>query len=428
MRTGKRILVVGSGGREFAIVWLLITQSLEDIDTIFIAPGNAGTLRLPKCVNIKIKAHEVDALLDLAQRQNIDLVIVGPEDPLGLGIIDKFQAAGIKAFGPPAVAAEIELSKAFAKGLMEKHDIPTAPFRVFDDYQTALDYVHTVDYPCVIKVSGPALGKGALVCRTLAEAEAALKIIMVDRSFGNAGNQVVIEKFLEGKEFSAMVIVSDDNFTVLPIVQDYKYSGEGDTGTMTGGLGVCGPLAWTDPLMDDVNTIVQQLLLAMKAEGRQFGGCFYVGFMQTEEGLMVLEVNARFGDPEMQAIARLLITPFLDIVLACVNGTLGELDIQFSDQYVAGVVIASDGYPGTYEKDKLITGIEAAEAIESVVVMQAGTAYNNEQQLITNGGRVLIVTAIGRTLQEALSRALRAAALISFDGAYYRPDIGSNAL
>ncbi|MBU0598398.1 phosphoribosylamine--glycine ligase [Patescibacteria group bacterium] len=423
----KTVLVIGSGGREFAIVWMLL-QYLGLIKKIYIAPGNGGTANLSHCENINIKPSDKAALIKFAKDHQVDITIVGPEDPLGAGLVDDFQVAGLKIFGPTQAAAEIELSKVFAKQLMAKYGIPTAPFEVFDDFVAAKRYLHQqTEFPLAMKADGGAQGKGAHIVHDLDEALAMVDKIMVDLIHGDAGKRIVIEKFLIGKELSVMIISDGTNYRILPITQDYKYAGEGDTGEMTGGMGTCGPLAWAEELLDDIRSqIVEPLLNALASEGRPFVGCLYPGLMLTEDGLKVLEVNARFGDPEMESVARLLKTPFLEITAAGIEGHLGDLEIEWSDEYVTSIIIASAGYPGAYNKGMVITGLEHAEQIPGVVVMHAGTVLEDSQYK-TSGGRVLVVTAIGKNMEEALARAKQAAECIKFEGAWWRHDIGKNA-
>ncbi|MGC9599397.1 MAG: phosphoribosylamine--glycine ligase [Minisyncoccia bacterium] len=419
------VFLIGSGGREHALAWKL-AQSPR-LGKLFIAPGNGGTARLGE--NVAIKADDIPALIAFAKKSVVDLVVVGPDDPLALGIVDQFQKEGFLIFGPTKAAAQIEASKAFAKQLMQDEYIPTAAFRIFTDYDEASRYLASQSVPIVVKASGLALGKGAIVCKTMDEARAALKNIMIDRAFGDAGDEVVIEEFLEGQEISIHAFSDGVARAVMPTAQDHKPVGEGDTGPNTGGMGTIAPVPWvTDELQNQIaQTILDPTLRAMKKKGCTFSGCLYPGLKITPEGPKVLEFNARFGDPETQSLMRLLKTDLLEILEACASGKLNGVSIEWNSCYAACIVMASGGYPGVYKKGFPITGIREAEKLEGVIVFHAGTKLA-DGGLVTSGGRVLGVSALGPTLAEALRKAYVGAEKIKFEGMYYRKDIGAKAL
>lgn len=421
----KRILIIGSGGREHALAWKL--KQSPKVSEIFVAPGNAGTALLGK--NIDIKATDILALADWAQSNKIDFTVVGPDDSLALGIVDEFQKRNLKIWGPSKEAARIESSKAFAKELMAKNNIPTAQFKTFADYNQALQYLEEKGAPIVIKASGLALGKGVTVCKTLEEAKTALKEAMVDKAFGDAGNEVVIEEFLEGQEFSIHAFSDGKAFKLLPPSQDHKPINNDNQGPNTGGMGTIAPLPWVSAeLMTTVSSqIAKPALEGLKNLGHPFVGLLYPGLIMTKDGPKVIEFNARLGDPETQSYMRLLKTDLVDILEACVNGNLNEVNIEWEKKYACCIVLASGGYPGTYEKGKIITGIDEAEKLEDVVVFHAGTKIENGQ-LVTNGGRVLGVTATADDLKSALDKAYSAIKLINFEGMHYRTDIGQKSL
>ena len=421
----KNVLLIGSGGREHALAWKLVQS--PRIGKLFIAPGNGGTVHLGE--NIPIKADDIPALITFAKKSSIDLVVVGPDDPLAIGIVDQFKKEGFLIFGPTQAAAQIEASKAFAKKLMQEANIPTAAFRVFTDHGEALQYLESQRAPIVVKASGLALGKGAIVAKTMDEAKTALKSIMVDGAFGEAGNEVVIEEFLEGQEISIHAFSDGVSSAMMPTSQDHKPVGEGDTGPNTGGMGAIAPVPWvTDDLKNKIaQTILDPTLMAMKQRGCTFSGCLYPGLKITSEGPKVLEFNARFGDPETQSLMRLLKTDLLDVLHACASGKLNEISIEWNSDYAACIVIASGGYPGAYQKGFPIAGIYEAEKGEDVIVFHAGTKFV-DGAFLTAGGRVLGVSATGPTLAEALRKAYAGAEKIKFEGMYYRKDIGAKAL
>ena len=429
------ILIVGSLGREHALGWKL-AQSPK-VDKIYFAPGNAGTAQVGE--NVNIAATDIAGLLQFARQKQIDLTVCSSDDPLALGIVDTFQKHGLKIWGATQSAARIESSKSFAKELMAKNNIPTAQFQSFTDYQKALQYVKTKGAPIVIKASGLALGKGVSVCRTLAEAEAFLHKVMVEKIFGQAGSEVVIEEFLPGVEFSAHALCDGHTFHLLPFSQDHKPVFNDNKGPNTGGMGTIAPLPWVTAQMTETvaQTIVAPALEGLKKQNSPFSGLLYPGLMQTASGPKVIEFNARFGDPETQSYMRLLKTDLFDILEASVNGQLAGLAIEWEKRYACCIVAASGGYPNAYEKGKEINGIAQAEQLDDVVVFHAGTAMKNgtlvtnglpAKTLVTAGGRVLGVTATGDTLQQALDKAYGALKLIHFEGMHYRTDIGKKSL
>jgi phosphoribosylamine---glycine ligase len=420
----KNVLIIGGGGREHALAWKL-AQSPR-LGKLYVAPGNGGTRNLAE--NIPIKATDIKSLASFAEKNSIDLTIVGPDDPLALGIVDVFQARGLRVFGPTKAAAQIEASKAFAKKLMRSAGVPTAPFKIFRDYNKALNYVRQHGAPIVIKASGLSLGKGAYPCTTLSQAKAALKEIMIDRVYQEAGDEVIIEKFLDGQEISIHAFCDGKTSILLPTAQDHKPIFDGDKGKNTGGMGTIAPVPWVDEktLQKIDQQVVHSILQALAKKGRPFSGCLYPGLKMTATGPQVLEFNARFGDPETQSYMRLLQTDLLDILDACVDGKLNKIKLKWNSGFAVCVVLASGGYPGKYKKEIPIFGLKEAEKIPGVVVFHAGTVYND--QLRTSGGRVLGVTATGKTLREALDQAYRAVCLIKFKGKQYRKDIGAKAL
>lgn len=418
------VLIIGSGGREHALAWKL-AQSPR-IGKLYVAPGNGGTRQVAE--NIPIDATDIDGLVQFAEKNEIGLTVVGPDDPLALGVVDVFQARGLRIFGPTRAAAEIESSKAFAKNLMSEAGVPTATFKIFSEYDKALAYIRKHGAPIVVKASGLALGKGAYPCRTLAEAENALAEIMVGRVHKDTGSEVVVEEFLDGQEISIHAFCDGKTFVLLPSAQDHKPIRDGDEGKNTGGMGTIAPVSWVsvDTLQALGEQVVSPTLETLAKRGRPFMGLLYPGLKMTTNGPKVLEFNARFGDPETQSYMRLLKTDLLDILEACVDGTLAELAIEWHSDFAACVVIASGGYPDEYKKGVLLRGVAEAERVPDVVVFHAGTKFDGE--LKTSGGRVLGVTAIGSTLRDALDRAYEAARLIQFEGMQYRSDIGAKAL
>ena len=422
---GYKILIVGGGGREHALAWK-ISQSPR-IEKIYCAPGNSGTASIGE--NIPINATDLDGITNFAREKNIDLVVVAQDDPLAMGLVDKLTETGIRTWGPTKAAAQIEASKAFAKKFMSDFNIPTAKFKVFNNYEDALSYVKSQGFPIVIKASGLALGKGVIICKTLEEAESALKKITVDKIFGDSGNEVIIEEFLEGQEISIHAFCDGSHYKLFPTAQDHKPIGEGDTGPNTGGIGAIAPVPWvTADMMADIDErVVKPAVEGLKSMGIPFVGVLFPGLKMTKSGPKVLEFNARFGDPETQSFVRLLKTDLIDIMEASIDGTLNEINIQWSNQSACTVVAASNGYPDKYEKGFAISGIEDAQKLDGIVIFHAGTGIK-DGKLITSGGRVLGVSAVGETLKDALNKAYNALGLIKFDGMYYRKDIGRKSL
>jgi len=419
-----KVLVVGGGGREHALVWK-IAQSPE-VDKIYCAPGNGGIGELAECV--PISDTDIDGLLKFADAKHIDLTVVGPEIPLTLGIVDTFQTQGLRIFGPSQKAAELEGSKVFSKYIMEKYHIPTAAYTTFDHFEMAKRYVESGPIPIVIKASGLAAGKGALVCFTREEALDGLKKIMIKKEFGDAGNKVVIEEFLRGEEVSVLAIT--DGEIVLPLVpaQDHKAILDGDKGPNTGGMGAYAPavLVDDDMLQKIQKQILEPVIQGMALEGRPYKGVIYAGLMMTARGPKVIEFNCRFGDPETQVILPLLKNDIIEMISASIDGRLGQIKIRQNNTVAVCVVMASGGYPGSYEKGKNILGLNRAWD-DGLFIFHAGTKLV-EGKYLTRGGRVLGITAIGGDIREAIKKAYAAVGKITFDGAYYRRDIGYKAL
>lgn len=416
------ILVVGSGGREHAIVTSVAKS--KRVDKIYCAPGNAGIAALAECV--PIGAMEFDKLVAFAKEKKIDFTIVGMDDPLVGGIVDVFEAEGLKVFGPRKNAAILEGSKAFSKDLMKKYHIPTAAYENFTDPKEALAYLETAKLPIVLKADGLALGKGVLICETLEQAKEGVKTIMEDKKFGTAGNMMVIEEFMTGREVSVLSFVDGKTIRIMSSAQDHKRAGDGDTGLNTGGMGNFSPSPFYTREVDDFcqKYIYQATVDAMAAEGRPFKGVIFFGLMLTEDGPKVLEYNARFGDPEAQVVLPRLQNDIIDVMEACVDGTLGDLNLQFSDEAAVCVVLASDGYPVSYEKGLPITGFEKFEGKDDYFCFHAGTKFDENGRIVTNGGRVLGITALGKTLKEARAKAYEATEWIDFANKYMRHDIG----
>ena len=420
-----KLLVVGGGGREHAIIKKL--KENPAVETIYALPGNGGIAQDAVCVP-EIGAKDIPAIVDFAKSHAIDFAVVAPDDPLALGCVDALHAAGIPCFGPDARAARIEASKVFSKNLMKKYGIPTASYEVFSDPKAALEYLRSASFPIVIKADGLALGKGVLIPQNFQEAEAAVKTIMEDKAFGDSGNEIVIEEFLTGPEVS--VLAFTDGTAIRPMVSsmDHKRAGDGDTGLNTGGMGTVAPNPYYTPEVAQVcmDTIFLPTLAAMRAEGCPFKGCLYFGLMITPNGPKVIEYNCRFGDPETQVVLPLLKTDLLTIMQAVENGTLGELEVEWSDGAAACVILASGGYPSHYEKGKVMTFPKSLPA--NVTLYHAGDKLDGEGRLVTSGGRVLGVTATAPTLKEALADAYAASETVDFEGKYLRHDIGRRAL
>ena len=415
------VLIVGSGGREHAIAWK-VAQSPR-VDKIYCAPGNAGIEEYAECVDIK--AMEFDALAAFAKEKGIDLTVVGMDDPLVGGIVDVFEAQGLRVFGPRKNAAILEGSKAFSKDLMKKYNIPTAAYENFTDPQAALEYLKTSKFPIVLKADGLALGKGVLICNSYEEAEAGVREIMTDKKFGSAGNCMVIEEFMTGREVSVLSYVDGKTIKPMKSAQDHKRAGDGDTGLNTGGMGTFSPSPFYTEEVDEFcrKYIYQPTVDAMAAEGREFKGIIFFGLMLTEDGPKVLEYNARFGDPEAQVVLPRMKTDIVDVFEACIDGTLDQIDLQFEDNAAVCVVLASDGYPVSYKKGYLIEGLDAFKEKDGYYVFHAGTAKGKDG-IVTNGGRVLGVTATGPNLKAARKNAYEAVDWVKFENKYYRNDIG----
>ncbi len=416
-----KVLIVGSGGREHAIAWK-VAQSPK-VDKIYCAPGNAGIEEYAECV--KIGAMEFDALAAFAKEKEIDLTVVGMDDPLVGGIVDVFEAQGLRVFGPRKNAAILEGSKAFSKDLMKKYHIPTAAYENFTDAQAALEYLKTAKFPIVLKADGLALGKGVLICNTIEEAQDGVREIMTDKKFGSAGNCMVIEEFLTGREVSVLSYVDGKTIRPMTSAQDHKRAGDGDTGLNTGGMGTFSPSPFYTKEIDEFcqKNIYQPTVDAMAAEGREFKGVIFFGLMLTQDGPKVLEYNARFGDPEAQVVLTRMKTDIVDVFEACIDGTLDQIDLEFEDNAAVCVVLASNGYPVSYKKGYLIEGLDTFRDKDGYYVFHAGTA-KGENGIVTNGGRVLGVTATGSDLKDARKNAYEAVKWVNFENKYYRNDIG----
>lgn len=417
-----KILIVGSGGREHAIA-ASVAKSPK-ADKIYCAPGNAGIGQIAECV--PIGAMEFDKLVTFAKEKEIDLTIIGMDDPLVGGIVDAFEAEGLRVFGPRKNAAILEGSKAFSKDLMKKYNIPTAAYETFDNADKALAYLETAQFPIVLKADGLALGKGVLICNTLEEAKDGVKSIMLDKQFGTAGNRMVIEEFMTGREVSVLSYVDGKTIKTMTSAQDHKRAKDGDQGLNTGGMGTFSPSPFYTEEVDAFckEHIYQATVDAMAAEGREFKGIIFFGLMLTSKGPRVLEYNARFGDPEAQVVLPRMKNDMIDVLEACIDGRLDEIDLQFEENAAVCVVLASDGYPVKYEKGLEIRGLENFEGKEGYYCFHAGTKLDDNGRFVTNGGRVLGVTAKGADLKEARKNAYAAAAWVDFDNKYMRNDIG----
>ena len=415
------ILIVGGGGREHAIAEAV--RKSPRADKIYCAPGNAGMGEIAECVDIKVM--EFDRLVKFAKKHDIDMAIVGPDDPLVGGLVDSFKEAGIKAFGPEKKAAILEGSKAFSKELMKKYGIPTAEYEVFTDAAKALSYLDKAKLPIVLKADGLALGKGVLICNTLDEARNGVKEIMLDKKFGSAGNKMVIEEFMTGREVSVLTFCDGKTVKIMSSAQDHKRAGDNDTGLNTGGMGTFSPSPFYTKKINDYckKHIFQPTVDAMKAEGREFKGVIFFGLMLTEDGPKVLEFNARFGDPEAQVVLPRMKNDIIDVMEACINGTLGKIKLEFEDNAAVCVVLASEGYPVKYTKGHVIKGFENFDDKDGYYCFHAGTKKTTKG-IVTNGGRVLGITAKGDDLHKARSNAYEAVTWIDFDNKYFRRDIG----
>ncbi len=416
-----KILIVGSGGREHAIAWKC-AQSPK-VDKIYCAPGNAGIAQIAELV--PLKADQYEELADFAKDHGIGLTIIGMDDPLVGGIVDVFEERGLRVFGPRKNAAILEGSKAFSKELMDKYDIPTASYETFTDLAAAKHYLEGLEkFPVVLKASGLALGKGVLICEDLASALDGAETIMGEKAFGAAGDEMVVEEFLTGREVSVLTFVDGTHIKEMSSAQDYKRAGDDDTGLNTGGMGNISPNPFYTSSVQEFcrEKIFQPTVDAMKAEGREFKGVIFFGLMLTEDGPKVLEYNCRFGDPEAQVVLPRLENDIIDVMNACIDGTLDQIDLKFSPRTCVCLVLASDGYPAAYEKGKVIHGLEAFHKLQDCFCFHAGTAMKDEK-IVTNGGRVLGITALGDDLRQARQKAYEAAGLVRFSGKYYRHDI-----
>jgi phosphoribosylamine--glycine ligase len=421
-----RVLVIGGGGREHTLVWKIAQSPL--VEKVYCIPGNPGIAELAECKKMDVES-DFDALVQFAKSEKIDFAVIGPEDPLANGIVDYFQNSGLKTFGPSKSAAEIESSKVFSKEFMMRHGIPTSEGEIFDDPEDAISYIKKVGAPIVVKADGLAKGKGAFPCRDLQKALDAVNSIMIDRDFGDAGNKVIVEEFMEGEE--ASFIAFTDGKTVLPMAsaQDHKPIFDDDKGPNTGGMGAYSPApVVTDEIHDLImKTIMEPVIKGMSAEGRLYKGALYAGLMIADGKPRIVEFNARLGDPETQAVLPRMKSDIVPIILACIDGTLDKMQMEWTDEPAVCVAIASGGYPGSYEKGKVINGLETADKMDNVMVFHAGTAKKDDS-IVTSGGRILGVTALGNSIENAIKRAYEVVDKISFDGAYCRRDIGRKAL
>ncbi|MFT3983416.1 MAG: phosphoribosylamine--glycine ligase [Lachnospiraceae bacterium] len=416
-----KVLIIGGGGREHALA--VSAAKSKRVDKIYCAPGNAGIAQIADCVDIGVM--EFERLADFATANEIDLVIVGPDDPLVGGVVDVLEARGLRVFGPRKNAAILEGSKAFSKDLMKKYNIPTAAYENFDTPEDALSYLKTARLPIVLKADGLALGKGVLICNTLEEAEAGVKTIMLDKQFGSAGNRIVIEEFMTGREVSVLSFVDGRTIRLMTSAQDHKRAQDGDLGLNTGGMGTFSPSPFYTKEVDEFcrEHIYQATVDAMASEGREFKGIIFFGLMLTEEGPKVLEYNARFGDPEAQVVLPRMENDLIDVMEACIDGTLDQTELAFADNAAVCVVLASKGYPGSYEKGLPITGLGSFREKDGYFAFHAGTKLS-DGEVVTNGGRVLGITATGANLKQARRNAYEAVTWVGFDNKYCRSDIG----
>ncbi len=417
-----KVLIIGSGGREHAIAWKA-AQSPK-VEKLYCAPGNAGIAGVAECVDIGVM--EFDRQAEFAKEEGIDMVIVGPDDPLAAGAVDALEAAGLRVFGPRKNAAILEGSKAFSKDLMKKYKIPTAAYETFDSADEALAYLETADMPIVLKADGLALGKGVLICNTREEAREGVKTLMLDKQFGTAGDRIVVEEFMTGREVSVLSFVDGKTIKIMTSAQDHKRAKDGDKGLNTGGMGTFSPSPFYTEEVDAFcrEHIYQATVDAMAAEGREFKGIIFFGLMLTEKGPRVLEYNARFGDPETQVVLPRMKNDIIEVFEACIDGTLDQLDLEFEDNAAVCVVLASDGYPEHYEKGFKISGLEDFEDKDGYYVFHAGSRFDADGDIVTNGGRVLGVTATGKDLKVARANAYQATEWVEFANKYMRHDIG----
>jgi phosphoribosylamine--glycine ligase len=421
-----RVLVVGSGGREHTLVWKIAQSKL--VDKIFCAPGNGGISKHADCIDIK--AEDIPGLLEFARKEKIDLTVVGPEAPLALGIVDEFTKNKLRIFGPTKLASQLEGSKVFAKELMAKYKVPTADFKIFDNANEAKKYIEKIGAPCVVKADGLAQGKGVIICKTVNEAQAAVKSIMEDKIFGEAGNKIIVEDCLEGQEASILVITDSREVIALASSQDHKRVFDNDSGPNTGGMGAYSPapIVTRELFKEILETVVYRTIDGLVREGIDYRGVLYAGIMITKNGPKTLEFNVRFGDPETQAILPRLKADLLEVMLAASEQKLTRIrTLQWDGRACVCVVCASAGYPGHYEKGKEIFGLDEAENLQDIVVFHAGTKKQDDK-LLTNGGRVLGVTGLGNTIKEAIDKTYQAVSKIHFEGMHYRRDIGYKAI
>ena len=421
-----RVLLVGGGGREHAIAWKLRQSSR--LTALYCAPGNAGIAQIAQCVDIA--ATDIAGVVRFAKHEKIDLVIVAPDDPLAMGMVDALEKEGIRAFGPNQAAARIESSKVFSKDLMNKYGIPTAQYAVFDDVDRARAYLQTCTFPVVVKADGLALGKGVLICQNQEEAQKAIRTCMIDCAFGDSGKTIIIEEFMKGPEMSILAFADGNDIVPMISAQDHKRAFDGDQGPNTGGMGTFAPSPYMTPELEKTfrEEIMWPTMTAMEKEGCPFSGVLYFGLMLTADGPKVLEYNARFGDPETQVVLPLLKTDLLDIMEAVVGKRLKNQQIEWRDGAAVCVVLASKGYPGSYPKGIPIDGLEAVEKAGKAVVFHAGTKMAENGRFETNGGRVLGVSALGNDLADAAKNAYAAVQMISFEGVHYRHDIAGKYL
>ena len=418
-----KVLIIGGGGREHAIA--VSMKKSRRVDKLYCVPGNAGIAEIAEC-EPSIGVMEFDKIVAYAKEKQVDLVFVAPDDPLVGGLVDVLKEAGFRVFGPDKKAAILEGSKAFSKDLMKKYNIPTAAYETFDDPEKALAYLETAEMPIVLKADGLALGKGVLICNTLEEARAGVKEIMLDKHFGSAGNRMVIEEFMTGREVSVLSFVDGKTIKPMTSAQDHKRAKDGDEGLNTGGMGNFSPSPFYTEEVDEFckKYIYQATVDAMAKEGREFKGVIFFGLMLTPKGPRVLEYNARFGDPEAQVVLCRMENDIMDVVDACINGTLDKVDLKFEDNAAVCVVLASDGYPVSYKKGFPITGLENFKGKDDYYCFHAGTKFDAEGRVVTNGGRVLGITAKGKDLKEARKKAYEATEWVSFENKYMRHDIG----
>ncbi|HIT89484.1 MAG TPA: phosphoribosylamine--glycine ligase [Candidatus Merdenecus merdavium] len=421
-----KVLIVGSGGREHVIAWK--TAQSKKVSKIYCAPGNAGIGQIATCVDIS--AMEFDKLADFAQKESIDLTIVGMDDPLVGGIVDVFEKRNLRIFGPRKNAAILEGSKAFSKDLMKKYKIPTAAYEVFHDPHQAMEYLETSQYPIVLKADGLALGKGVLICNTKEEAQKGVKSLMMDKQFGDAGNQIVIEEFMVGREVSVLSFVDGKTIKIMSSAQDHKRALDNDQGLNTGGMGTFSPSPFYTKEVDEFchKYVYQATVDALAKEGRPFIGIIFFGLMLTKDGIKVLEYNARFGDPEAQVVLPRMKNDLIEVVEACIDGRLSQIDLEFEDNAAVCVVLASEGYPVSYQKGYPIKGLKAFDHSEDTYIFHAGTTVSEGGEIVTNGGRVLGVTAKADTLPKARQKAYEAIQQVDFKGKYNRTDIGRSIL